>query len=389
MDIPKTETRIEKSVLTEKEIQKWKDIFKESMERCYQIKNILGKLPHEIFKEWDKKKKQINKYELTSICGPLSRSFYKIKEILFDHQPTSNEWKRIGCLAEAPGGFIQGIVDTVKSENIELNAWSICEKNAPTWENFKYVWSDPQNKYIPAIPTQLKSNIHLFTSDITQQSVIKDLISQYSEYYELITADGGIVFDDKWLEQESEMLRLLCSEIYLTIRCLKWGGTAIIKIFDVSYEETQCLISILNRCFEEIFIYKGYTSRPGNSERYLICKNRHPFISKEIIEWFDQIVETEKITNLNIITESEKIQVQRACILHITNQSKFLEASIVQTIDSLSNDRSIYIDMLPRGIYGFYKKDQKQQSTMKKKQKKCSAELLRKLTQGRLCKEMS
>ena len=63
------------------------------------------------------------------------------------------------------------------------------------------------------------------------------------------------------------------AEIYLALICLKEGGTYILKIFDIFNLNTIQLIYILSICFEEIFFIKPKTSRPSNSEKYVVCKN--------------------------------------------------------------------------------------------------------------------
>ena len=64
---------------------------------------------------WDGAKKQINEYEYIytstnpkkNICSvvPISRSYFKLREIMYDLRLTCDD--NIACVAEAPGGFIQ------------------------------------------------------------------------------------------------------------------------------------------------------------------------------------------------------------------------------------------------------------------------------------------
>ena len=47
---------------------------------------------------------------------------------------------------------------------------------------------------------------------------------------------------------------------------------SIMKLFDVFAFPTQCLLRVITSCFKEWVLYKPVTSRPCNSERYLICR---------------------------------------------------------------------------------------------------------------------
>ena len=104
-------------------------------------------------KHWDKTKKYSNKYELIYIPNknrreqsissykPLSRSYFKLWEIMFDFElMKTNKECVILCLAEGPGGFMESIVNmrnnkndkifgiTLKSINKDIPGWSKSNK---------------------------------------------------------------------------------------------------------------------------------------------------------------------------------------------------------------------------------------------------------------------
>ena len=54
------------------------------------------------------------------------------------------------------------------------------------------------------------------------------------------------------------------------LSCQKYGGNLVIKIFDIYTDVTIKLISYLSKFYEDFYITKPYTSRPGNSEKYII-----------------------------------------------------------------------------------------------------------------------
>lgn len=88
----------------------------------------------------------------------------------------------------------------------------------------------------------------------------------------LAMADGGYDPTNP-RNQESEMSSLIMIEIYVALKSLMPLGSFILKIFDSVRQITADLIFILCNVFEEVSIFKPISSRPGNAERYVICKN--------------------------------------------------------------------------------------------------------------------
>jgi cap1 methyltransferase len=50
-------------------------------------------------------------------------------------------------------------------------------------------------------------------------------------------------------------------------------GTFILKVFDIFTQTSIHLLYLLNLVYDEIYVYKPKTSRPTNSEKYIVCKN--------------------------------------------------------------------------------------------------------------------
>lgn len=51
------------------------------------------------------------------------------------------------------------------------------------------------------------------------------------------------------------------------------GGTFVCKFFDIHEEFTANIVWLLYQLFEGICITKPLSSRPANSERYIVCKD--------------------------------------------------------------------------------------------------------------------
>ncbi|KAG0212396.1 FtsJ methyltransferase domain-containing protein 2 [Mortierella sp. GBA30] len=88
----------------------------------------------------------------------------------------------------------------------------------------------------------------------------------------LVSADGGISVDGDEAVQETLLQRLILCQILTMFMTLQKGGDFVVKIFDIFTPVTAGLVWILSRHFEKICVVKPVTSRPMNSERYVVCR---------------------------------------------------------------------------------------------------------------------
>ena len=109
--------------------------------------------------------------------------------------------------------------------------------------------------------------------------------SQQPEGVDLVTADGGFDLEDnndKKLLHRQEFLssRLLLTQSLIGIGCCKIGGNFVVKVFDTVTNLSGQILFLLAKCFDQILIFKPVTSRPANAEKYVICINRKPDITR-------------------------------------------------------------------------------------------------------------
>ena len=240
-------------------------------------------------KQWDINKKYTNPYEYIhsnipmkkkSVCkyNPLSRSFFKMIEMMktfninFDHAINTFH------LAEGPGGFIEAINYIRKNPDdkyVGMTLIDLNDSNIPSWKK--------SEKYLKENP-----NIEL-EYGITQDGNILSLanfeycINKYGSTMEIITGDGGFDFSFDFNKQELSIARLLFAQIAFAICMQKKGGVFILKIFDSFYAHTIDIIHILSSFYEKVYIIKPQTSRYANSEKYIVCNN---FIMENNIEFY-------------------------------------------------------------------------------------------------------
>ena len=89
----------------------------------------------------------------------------------------------------------------------------------------------------------------------------------------LVVGDGA--FDITYEDQEFKSSRLLLTQVIVGISCTKINGNFVVKVLDTITQFSAQIIYILSLCFKSISLFKPISSRPANSERYLVCLNKN------------------------------------------------------------------------------------------------------------------
>ncbi|XP_063825629.1 cap-specific mRNA (nucleoside-2'-O-)-methyltransferase 1 [Ostrinia nubilalis] len=87
-----------------------------------------------------------------------------------------------------------------------------------------------------------------------------------------LMADGGFSVEGQENIQEILSKQLYLCQCLAALMLVRTGGHFVVKLFDVFTMFSVGLIYIMYRCFDQVCLHKPVTSRPANSERYLICK---------------------------------------------------------------------------------------------------------------------
>jgi 23S rRNA U2552 (ribose-2'-O)-methylase RlmE/FtsJ len=201
-----------------------------------------------------------HEYELVKVLckkNVISRSYFKLYEMLYNQDILNNTKLNCVFLCEAPGGFIDAILDMRRKNNLTIDYLCVSKKDSTI--NF--------NKYI-----NKESIIYADILNINKiNSIIQQTKKKFTSGVEIVTADGG--FDiKKYNSQEIFIFPLLLAEVIIGLSIQKENGTFIIKFFDMFTHNTIVLYLILCSFYKEVKIIKPLTSRNSNSERYLVCK---------------------------------------------------------------------------------------------------------------------
>jgi len=224
--------------------------------------------------KWDSAKKISNDYEYIytssnykkniSSVSPVSRSFFKLREIIYDFK--LDVYDNIACIAEAPGGFIQSFIKFSDERNINLKSiYGITlvsdDKDIPFWN-----------------PSLLSNEIIKLckgsdgTGDLYNlMNVLNFITFCEKNSCSVVTADGGFDYTSDF-EQELSSFKLFYSEIMIALSIQREGGIFICKLFDLFWYSTLQLVYILSISYETISFIKPSTSRQSNSEKYIVCR---------------------------------------------------------------------------------------------------------------------
>jgi 23S rRNA U2552 (ribose-2'-O)-methylase RlmE/FtsJ len=252
--------------------------------------------------EWDKNKKYMNPYEFIntsydhsspSVCTyrPISRAFFKMIEILNNYDFSFGSSIQTFHLAEGPGGFIEAIQHFRDNKNDIYYGMTLMteDKDIPKWNKCE--------QYITKNP-----NIRLcYGADNTGNLYhIENLIyvkENFRQSMDFITGDGGFDFSIDFNKQEENSLNLIFAEICFAMIMQKKGGSFVLKVFDTFSSTSIEMLYLLSYLYEDVYITKPSTSRPANSEKYIVC------INFKLVNNLDEII-NKIITIFPIIREN-------------------------------------------------------------------------------------
>ena len=253
---------------------------------------------------WDKMKKIGNPYELiyttynkkrknNSISQyiPISRSYFKMWEIFYNFDIFKyfnlHDNSVFSHLAEGPGGFMEATYNykfqLTNTNNNEDIYYGITLK--PT-NDFIPDWNKIKKTFIN------KSNIKIEYGNLYFKEDVENYISKFANNKAIfVTADGGFDYSSDFNGQEVNSCQIIYSECIIALNILKEKGSFVCKVFDLFSFTMVQMLYIISCCFEQVYIYKPETSRPANSEKYLICLYYKNNLSQEMLNKLLEIIE--------------------------------------------------------------------------------------------------
>ena len=221
-----------------------------------------------VLKDYDKNKKT------TYITNAFLKGWELIQQfrlIPYDHSSNYT----VFCNAEFPGAFIfaihKYIIEQTKHPMYEWYANSLFneENIGELQDEFKLYEKYPQRWLMDG-----KEN----NGDVTKLKTVDSVRERLGDQVDLYTSDIGIPLDQTNFNQQEELEAVLnLGQVLCGLSTLKKGGYMVCKMFLFFTPFNMSLLSLLNDLFDEFYLSKPVTSRPGNSEIYIVGKGFHGY----------------------------------------------------------------------------------------------------------------
>ncbi|XP_041770076.1 cap-specific mRNA (nucleoside-2'-O-)-methyltransferase 2 [Anopheles merus] len=278
----------------------------------------------------------------------VTQAFAKLYECVSAYELIDGQQQELYSvhLCEAPGAFVTGLNHYIRLHCAPRTKWTwfACTLN-PHYEGNCPGNMIPDDRFI----------LHTlgswcFGADGTGDIMVpenRDAIIKRSQRFpmvHLVTADGSIDCLNVPEEQEERVAKLHLAEAVLALSVLSPGQHFVLKMFTLFEHSSVSLLFLLNHCFDELHVFKPCTSKPGNSEVYIVAKHfRQP---NGIEQYLDQIYtnlqdEARAIFNRTTIPDTFLEQLRTCTTQFVQWQTDVIESNIrfYRTSDPLEDQR--------------------------------------------------
>lgn len=209
----------------------------------------------------------------------INRAFFKFIEMNNEFNILPDQKKiKVAFLAEGPGGFIQAVSYLRKQYN-EDEYFAVTLKS----DNKHLLFNEGLIKQCEKINPKL---LQIKYYDICQTDNALKFIKKCKKI-NVVTADGGFEIEE-YDQQEQQSLKLIFHQLWIALAIQEKGGHFICKIFSSTTYPTMFIIMMCSLFYDEVYITKPLTSRPMNSEKYIIAK-QFKGISKQTLDWLESV----------------------------------------------------------------------------------------------------
>ncbi|KAG0279473.1 FtsJ methyltransferase domain-containing protein 2 [Linnemannia exigua] len=223
--------------------------------------------------------------KLASIDSQLALTATKEDPLIGDEGQRNEDFKtfRFADLCSGPGGFSEYLLWRKHTWGERARGWAMTLKGDLDFQTGKFHRD-----------AAVQDNLRIFYGkDGTGNILNQENIDAFAALVEqetnglgvgLVSADGGVSVDGDEAVQETLLQRLILCQILTMFMTLQKGGDFVVKIFDIFTPVTAGLVWLLSRNFEKICVMKPLTSRPMNSERYVVCRHLLKRQPSQVIE---------------------------------------------------------------------------------------------------------
>lgn len=170
-------------------------------------------------------------------------------------------------LAEGPGGFIEALVHIRNNPDDVYHGMTLVDEHSfscPGWKKSR--------AFLDRNPNVRLEYGADGTGNLLSLENYDSCCAKYRQHMHFITADGGFDFSANFNNQESLAQNLVVAEVLYAITMQHFGGSFVLKIFDIFTKVTVDLLQLLCSVYDDVIVFKPNTSRIANSEKYVVCK---------------------------------------------------------------------------------------------------------------------
>ncbi|MCK4967738.1 MAG: SAM-dependent methyltransferase [Candidatus Aenigmarchaeota archaeon] len=198
----------------------------------------------------------------------VSNAWLKIYELMSIFTPITKKNPYIFCNAELPGAFLLGLNHYIRAPlphtNYEWVASSLISDDKKSLGDFYGLYRKYNEKWL----MDLKQGLN---GDVTEMKTIKHIAKYFAtRKVDLYTSDLGMDVSADYNKQEDIHMHANLGQILSGLISVDIGGSFITKQYTFFETFTLNLIVLLSGMFREFYICKPLTSRPLNSEIYLV-----------------------------------------------------------------------------------------------------------------------
>ena len=299
---------------------------------------------------WTKYRNALNPYEL--IGGgrkaknlgleiiPSNRAFFKLWEVLVDFRdaPIINMDPSVPLisahLAEGPGAFIEATVHRRSNNKLD-------KQFAITLKSDK----DINLQFPPELKKKFPNlNINFGKDGTGNLFNIENIIAYQKNILEktkgkkamLVTADGGFEVGSS-VQKEQLNSKLLFAQILAALHVQDKKGHFVLKAFSLETKLSIDMLYMLKFYYKDLFIHKPWTSRPSNSERYIVAVGFKGISSKDL-EYYRGILKKWEETEPGLsILEAEKDKIKGKFIARILETK--IEEPFIKSVKKYSSKK--------------------------------------------------
>ncbi|XP_015587359.1 cap-specific mRNA (nucleoside-2'-O-)-methyltransferase 1 [Cephus cinctus] len=296
------------------------------------LKNVLNSKT--VFDKLDKHemrraRTRSNPYETIRGAFFLNRAAVKMANIdkacdfIFTNPKTikSDELLYFADVCAGPGGFSEYVL-WKKKWHAKGFGFTLKDENDFKLDDF---YAGPCETFHPFYGPKEDGNVY----DPENQKSFYKLIMEHTNGLGLhfMMSDGGFSVDGQENIQEILSKQLYLCQCLVALMIVRTGGHFVTKLFDLFTPFSAGLIYLMYRCFDKICIFKPNSSRPANSERYLVCQGKKSGIEdvKEFLSHANRLLlQNDKDRDVMQLVPLEELEAESTFMQYLINSNNIL-----------------------------------------------------------------